>query len=226
MTKAQTQRIAVVGAGNVGAPIAGRLAAAGHNVVLGGPDPSSETIRGAMSAWPNLRAATTADAVADADAVFLAIPFPAAASVLSEIGDALAGKILVDCTNPVGPGLSHGLESQRSGAEVIQAAAPDARVVKAFTIYGFENLQDSTYPGYGDLRPAMLIAGDDQDAKRTVSGFCEELGFEPVDTGPLSSSLHLEHLTLLWIKMARIHHPNPNLVWARLKRGHSAPPKT
>lgn len=101
---------------------------------------------------------------------------------------------------------------------MVQAAAPGASVVKAFTIYGFENLEDSNYPGYGDLKPAMLIAGDHDGAKRVVSEFCEALGFESVDAGPLSSSLHLEHLTLLWIKMARVQGLGPGLVWGRLNR--------
>jgi predicted dinucleotide-binding enzyme len=100
----------------------------------------------------------------------------------------------------------------------IQAAAPGARVVKAFTIYGFENFIDSSYPGYGDLRPAMLLAGNDSAANATVAQLCRDLGWEPVDTGPLSSSLHLEHLTLLWIKMARVQGQGSNLVWARLRR--------
>lgn len=209
--------IAVIGAGHVGAPIAGRLAAAGHRVVLGGTDPSSDSIKSAIARWPGLVAAKTPEAVAEADVVFLAVPFKAVESVLADAGP-WEGKTLVDCTNPVGPGLSHGLHSQRSGAEAIRDAAPGASVVKAFTIYGFENLEDSTYPGYGDLKPAMLVAGDESESKATVASYCEALGFEPVDTGGLDSSLHLEHMTLLWIKMARAQGQGPGMVWARLNR--------
>lgn len=111
-----------------------------------------------------------------------------------------------------------GLGSARSGVEAVAEAAPGARIVKAFTIDGVENLRDNRYPGYGDLRPAMLIAGDDAPAKAEVAGFCRDLGFEPVDTGPLAQSLHLEHLTLLWINMARVQGQGPDLVWARLRR--------
>ncbi|MGB5811584.1 MAG: NADPH-dependent F420 reductase [Polyangiales bacterium] len=210
-------RIAVIGAGHVGSPIAGRLADRGHDVVLAAESPNSETIQRARAQWPKLSAATTRDAVSRADVVFLAVPFTAVESALTSAGP-LENKILVDCTNPVGPGLEHALDSQRSGAEVVRDAAPDVAVVKAFTIYGFENLRDSRYPGYGDLQPAMLIAGDDDQAKRVVSGFCRDLGFEPVDAGPLSSSLHLEHLTLLWIKMARVQGQGAGLVWGRLTR--------
>jgi predicted dinucleotide-binding enzyme len=209
--------IAVIGAGRVGGALAVRLRQAGHQVVLGGPDPASDTIRAVQNQQSGLVAKPTADAVAAADVVFLAIPFPAVQAVLTDGGD-FAGKIIVDCTNPVGPGIAHGLGSKQSGAETVQAAIPGAAVVKAFTIYGFENLRDSHYPGYGALRPAMLVAGDDESAKSRVSHLATDLGFEPVDAGPLASSLHLEHMTLLWIKMARVQGRGADFVWARLTR--------
>ena len=127
-------------------------------------------------------------------------------------------QVLVDCTNPVGPGLTHGLQSRTSGAEEVQRLAPGAKVVKAFTIYGFENFQNCAYPGFGNLKPAMLIAGDDANAKATVGKLCEGLGWRPVDVGPLSSALHLEHMTLLWIKMGRVQGKGANFVWAMLER--------
>jgi predicted dinucleotide-binding enzyme len=125
---------------------------------------------------------------------------------------------LVDCTNPVGAGLSHGLGSAASGAEAVAEIASGARVVKAFTIYGFENFENTRYPGYGALRPAMLIAGDDAEAKSTVAGLCADIGFDAVDCGPLANSLHLEHMTLLWIKMARAQGDGADFVWGRLRR--------
>jgi hypothetical protein len=151
-----------------------------------------------------------------AEVAFLATPYQANADALAGLN--LTGKVLVDCTNPVGPGLTHGLQSRTSGAEEVQQLAPGAKVVKAFTIYGFENFQNSRYPGYGDVKPAMLIAGDDAPAKATVSKLCEDLGWRPVDVGPLSSSLHLEHMTLLWIKMGRVQGKGADFVWAMLER--------
>ncbi len=159
---------------------------------------------------------STEEALRGAEVVFLATPYQANADVLAGLD--LANKVLVDCTNPVGPGLTHGLQSRGSGAEEVQRLAPGAKVVKAFTIYGFENFQNSAYPGYGNLKPAMLIAGDDASAKATVGKLCEDLGWRPVDAGPLSSSLHLEHMTLLWIKMGRVQGKGPNFVWAMLER--------
>jgi predicted dinucleotide-binding enzyme len=70
----------------------------------------------------------------------------------------------------------------------------------------------------GDLKPAMLIAGNDVDAKQTVSALCEQMGWMPVDTGDISMSLHLEHMTLLWIKMGRVQGRGAGFVWAMLTR--------
>ena len=89
---------------------------------------------------------------------------------------------------------------------------------KAPTIYGYENFENNQYPGYGDLKPAMLIAGNNSDAKLVVANFCQQLGWEPIDTGNIDMSLHLEHMALLWIKMARVQGMGAGFVWARLQK--------
>lgn len=208
--------ITFIGIGQVGGALAGNLLKAGHVVSIATRDPQSDSVRRARQANPALRALPTQEALRTADVVFLATPYQANASALSGLD--LAGKVLVDCTNPVGPGLMHGLQGRTSGAEEVQRLTPGARVVKAFTIYGFENLQNNAYPGYGNLKPAMLIAGDDAAAKAIVGGLCEDLGWRSVDAGPLSSAMHLEHMTLLWIKMGRVQGRGANFVWAMLER--------
>jgi 8-hydroxy-5-deazaflavin:NADPH oxidoreductase len=120
-------------------------------------------------------------------------------------------------TNPVGPGLSHGLKSTQSGSELVQAIVPKARVVKAFTIYGFENFEDPSYPAY-TVKPAMLFCGDDVAAKARVGQLIGDCGFEPVDVGGIAQALHLEHMTLMWIRMVRGGGHSPNSVWAALRR--------
>lgn len=209
--------IAFIGIGQVGSALAGNLAALGHQVTIAARDPNSPSVQVAVGKYPNLQVAAPAMAIAAAEIIFLATPFAANQAALAEAGD-LSGKILVDCTNPVGANLSHGLDSKQSGGEFVQSLVPTAKVVKAFTIYGFENFQDPSYPGYGDIQPAMLLAGDDAGAKQKVSALCRELGWEPVDTGNLATSLHLEHMTLLWIKMARVQGLGTGFVWARLQR--------
>jgi hypothetical protein len=210
--------ITFIGIGNVGGALAANLVKAGHTVTVAARDPGSESVRKARQVSPQLEALPVEEAVRGAEVVFLATPYGANEAALAGLGTALAGKVLVDCTNPVGAGLTHGLGSAKSGAEVVQSLAPAARVVKAFTIYGYENFIHSAYPGYGDLKPAMLIAGDDAAAKETVSALCRDLGWRPVDVGPLSNSLHLEHMTLLWIKMGRVQGKGAGFVWAMLER--------
>jgi predicted dinucleotide-binding enzyme len=209
--------LAFIGAGQVGAPLAARLAEAGYTVVLAESSDGSASVTAAKRRSPRLSSRPVADAVRDADVVFLATPFAANASVLRPLADALAGKILVDCTNPVGPGLSHGLKSERSGSEFVQSLAPKARVVKAFTIYGFENFEDPAYPAY-NVKPAMLFCGDDRAAKDQVAALITTCGFEPLDVGGLVQALHLEHLTLMWVRMVRMGGRSPHLVWGALRR--------
>lgn len=209
--------ITFIGYGNVGAPLADHLQRLGHTVTLAARDLNSEAVRRAQARNPALRAVPLEEAVREAEVVFLATPFMANEQAVTPLVQALAGKVLVDCTNPVGPGLSHGLNSVQSGSQALQALAPDAHVVKAFTIYGFENFESNAYPGYG-VKPAMLFCGDQLAAKATVSGLIEQLGWAPVDVGGLVQALHLEHMTLLWVRLVRVQGHSPNLVWAALTR--------
>lgn len=194
-------RIVVIGAGHVGGALGERLSAVGHDVVLA---PRGQE-RGAL---------------AGAAAVVLAVPFPAVEELLPPLAEDLAGKVLIDCANPVGPGLTHGLNSVEAGSQVVARLVPGASVVKAFSIYGWENLADNAFPeavAVG-LRPLMLLAGDDPDANALVSGLADELGWEPLVVGGLNAALQLEHMTLLWVRMVRMQGLSPHLVWAKLER--------
>lgn len=209
--------IAFIGVGKVGAPLAARLAEAGHHVVLATSKDGSSSVESALARSPRLSALPLLDAIKGAEVVFLATPFGANEGLLRPIASQLAGKVIVDCTNPVGPGLTHGLRSERSGSELVQSWVPEAKVVKAFSIYGFENFENASYPGY-DTKPAMLFCGDDPSAKKLVASFIVACGFEPIDVGGLVQALHLEHMTLLWVRMVRAEGHTPGLVWSALKR--------
>jgi 8-hydroxy-5-deazaflavin:NADPH oxidoreductase len=209
--------IAFIGYGNVGAPLADHLQRAGHNVVLAADQPLSDTARKAVNRNSNLKTASPRTAVQAADLVFLATPFGANDAAIGAVATELEGKILVDCTNPVGPGLSHGLNSVRSGSEMIQSLAPRAKVVKAFTIYGFENFENNVYPAY-NVKPVMMFCGANSGAKQVVAQLIAELGWEPLDVGGIEQALHLEHMTLLWVRMVRMGGQSPDVVWAALRR--------
>jgi hypothetical protein len=210
-------RIAFLGYGKVGAPLADQLQRLGHDVTLAAADDRSDKVKEALSRNGALNIAAPEAAVARAEVVFLATPFQANEEVLKPVATELAGKVLVDCTNPVGPGLRHGLDSRQSGSEAVQRLVPAARVVKAFSIYGLENLEDNRYPAYS-VKPAMMFCGDDAAAKHIVGELIAQLGWEPLDVGGLEQALHLEHMTLLWVRMVRVTGASPHMVWARLRR--------
>ena len=204
-----------IGIGNVGFAIANNLQKCGHEIIVRHNDLNSESLKKALAKNPSFKTINVQEMVNQSDLIFLTTPFQANESILK--GLSFNGKTLVDCTNPVGPGITHGLKSEISGAEVVQQLAPDAKVVKAFNIYGYENFVNSSYPAY-NVKPVMLIAGNDKNAKAELSQLIEELGFFLKDTGDLSQALHLEHMTLLWVKMVRKYGHNPNFVWAYLEK--------
>lgn len=210
-------KIAFLGYGNVGAPLADHLQRLGHEVTLAAADPGAESVKKALARNAGLRTGPVEAAVAGSEVVFLATPFAANEALLPPLAKALRGKVLVDCTNPVGPGLTHGLGSAQSGSEFVQKLLPETRVVKAFSIYGFENFEDNRYPAYA-VSPVMMFCGNDAGAKQTVSGLIEQLGWQPLDVGGIEQALHLEHLTLLWVRMVRMNRQSPHLVWAMLRR--------
>lgn len=209
--------IAFIGYGQVGAPLADHLEKLGHTVTLAARNPDSDSVKKVIARNPRLRVAEPKAAVSGAEVVFLATPFDAVPVALDAVREELRGKVLVDCTNPVGPGLSHGLGNAESGSAYIQRHAPAARVVKAFTIYGFENFENNAYPAY-DVKPMMMYCGEDIAAKATVGHLIAQLGWQPFDVGGLDQALHLEHMTLLWVRLVRVHGHSPHLVWAALKR--------
>lgn len=179
-------KIAVVGRGHVGGTLGRRLADAGHEVVWGVRDPAGDG------------EATPDAAAAGADVVLLAVPASAAADLAGSLD--LAGRLVLDCTNPVTRTASGlGLEGDRSAAERVQAAAPGAAVFKTFNTTGWENMADPVLEG---RRAMMPFCGDDDGRRATVRGLVEDVGFEPFDAGGLGSARFLEGLAVLWIGAA------------------------
>ncbi|GAB5466627.1 MAG: NADPH-dependent F420 reductase [Candidatus Kapaibacteriales bacterium] len=208
-------KLAFIGIGNIGFALANNLQKKNHEIIIAHNDVRSESVISAQKKNSGFKALPIQGAIDIADIVFLAVPFKVNEEILKPLD--FKGKTLIDCTNPVGSGISHGLQSQISGSEKIQEWALNSNVVKSFTIYGFENLENSCFSDY-NVKPVMMIAGNDVDSKKQVSLLSSELGFETLDTGNLSQSLHLEHMTLLWVKMVRANGHHPNFTWAYLER--------
>ncbi|MFI8348068.1 NADPH-dependent F420 reductase [Streptomyces sp. NPDC085596] len=190
--------ISIVGLGNMASALAARALAGGNTVEIIGRDPAK-----AEEAAAKLPGATvgTAGAAPTGDIVILAVPYSGAAAVVSEYGDALHGKVIVDITNPVSPDLK-GFDTPdgSSGAqEIAKAATAGAHVVKAFnTLFSHVLTADSTKGRALDV----FIAGDDAQAKARVSEFIESLGLRPLDIGQLPMARTLENVGLLQLGLA------------------------
>jgi hypothetical protein len=206
--------ISILGAGNVGMALAKAFIAKGEAVMFGVPDPAK--YRDAVgSLGPQASLASTREAIAAGDVVILAVPYGAAESIARSVPD-WQGKILVDATNPLAPGLA-GLSvgTTSSGAEEIARTARGARVVKAFNTTGAENMADSRYPGGAPLMP---VCGDDADARSRVGALATLIGFDAVDCGALQAARYLEPFAMTWIHMAIKLGYGRSFAFARLKR--------
>lgn len=200
--------IGIIGAGQVGTTLGRGLTRAGHSVTYAQRDPGrAPPYAGAATASPSATAAA-------AEVLLLATPFHAAAEALRGAGD-LRGRVLIDVTNPLGPGLALTVGHQSSGAEQIAALAPGAQVVKAFNTTGIENMAD---PRYGAQRAVMFLCGDDAAAKETTARLAEELGFEAVSVGPLARARLLEPAAVLWIDLALRRGHGRNIAYGLLRR--------
>jgi hypothetical protein len=191
-------KIGIVGSGNVGGALGRRFAQQGHSVIFGTRRPDSPEAA-ELAAVPGARVASQQDAARSAEIIVLATPWPATAGAVRALGD-LKGKILLDCTNPLKPDLS-GLElgTTTSAGEQVAQWAPGARVVKIFNTIGSNVMDNPAFP-HG---PATLFyCGDDAAAKSAARDLAAQIGFDPVDAGPLRQARVLEPLALLWVSLA------------------------
>ena len=209
-------KIAVIGAGNVGGTLGTAWAAQGHQVVFGVRDPRDARVQAVVAAsGGQARAASVREAAAAADIVLLATPWDATKDAIEAAGS-LAGKIVVDATNPLRPDLSGlALGHTTSAGEQVARWAPGARVVKAFNTIGAQHMAD---PRFGDQPASMFVCGDDPAAKRTVAELAAALGFDPVDAGPLTQARLLEPLAMLWISLAYAQGHGTGIAFKLLRR--------
>jgi hypothetical protein len=192
-------KIGILGGGNVGGALGEGWARYGHEVCFGVRNPDAQEMKSTLSRMGGRgQAGTAAAAVGFGEVVVNALPWPATKSVLSPLD--LKGKILLDCTNPLLENLA-GLEvgTTTSGAEMVAGWASGAHVVKIFNTTGYLNMVNPTY--HGKATP-MFYCGDDTAAKHSAAALAHQLGFDPIDAGPLTNARLLEPLALLWIWLA------------------------
>ncbi|HEY1365448.1 MAG TPA: NADPH-dependent F420 reductase [Xanthobacteraceae bacterium] len=206
-------RIAIIGAGSVGGALGRAWLEHGEDVVWGLRNPDDPKYSG----LPRARTRPPADAVEGAEVVVIATPWSATESAIKSLGS-LAGKILIDCTNPLGmgpDGVQLMLGFDTSAGERVAGWAPGAFVVKTLNTTGAGNMAKAAdYP----IKPMMPVAGDHAAGKAAVMGLVGKLGFEPVDAGPLKNARLLEPLAMVWIDQAMKRGRGRDFAFALLAR--------
>jgi predicted dinucleotide-binding enzyme len=192
-------KIGIIGSGTVATTLARGLAAHGHELMLGSRDPAK--LDKVASEAPALRIGTMQQAAAFAELAILAVKGGAAQDALALAAAALAGKPVIDATNPIADAPpEHGVIRFFTGpndslGERLQAAHPQLRLVKAFNSVGAPFMID---PQFADGRPTMFIAGNDAAAKAAVTALLAEVGWDAADMGRIEASRAIEPLCQLW----------------------------
>ncbi len=181
-------KVAIIGTGNMASGLASTLAGAKHEVIIGSRDPAKAAAL-AEQIEQGAQGGGIAAAAKLAEIVILAIPFGGAADAIKEAGE-LAGKILVDISNPISADYKTlEIGHTTSAAEEIQTLAPKASVVKAFNTIFAQLLPAEARQGKS---LQVFVAGDDEAAKGQVSALAQSIGFEAVNAGSLSNSRFIE----------------------------------
>jgi hypothetical protein len=209
-------KIAIIGAGSVGRALGRAWLAAGHDVSFGvrdAKDPKHRELGDVVG--QGVQVADVPAAAAAAEVVVLATPWPATRSAIEAAGS-LAGKLILDCTNPLAPDLSGlTLGHDFSGGEQVAAWAAGASVFKVFNSTGYNIMASPVVDG---RRAVMLFCGDDDSRRPAVAKLVTEVGFEAVDAGGLAVARLLEPFALLWISLAYRRGLGRDFAFALLRR--------
>ncbi|MGJ6966757.1 NADPH-dependent F420 reductase [Streptosporangium sp. G11] len=200
--------IGILGAGRVGANLAGRLAAAGHHVILGRRSPKERAAAPTEDIDPRISFSDQRTTTRTADIVINATPGDSALERLTDLRTELAGKILIDVSNATrgADGLPGDLcYPGTSLAEQLQAALPDTRVVKTLNTMLFMVM---TAPEILATPPTVYVSGNDEHAKKTVTGLLGDLGWQPAwieDLGDITTARATEAMILVVPHILRRH---------------------
>lgn len=193
-------KIAIIGTGNVGGALARGLSKTSHEVILGTRKLADKATQ-QLATEVNAELASPDDAARSAELIVLALPWNGAEVAIKALGD-LSGKVVIDCTNPlgmIGGALGLTIGHTTSGGEIVAGWLPDAHVVKTLNQVGAEIMANNA--GMSP-RPVMFMAGDSTHAKAMVATVLSDLGFEPLDAGDITKSRVLEPFGMVWINQA------------------------
>jgi predicted dinucleotide-binding enzyme len=192
-----TMKIGILGSGNVGQSLAKGLKGLGHDVVIGS---SAGNKLAAFSAETGVVEKKFADAVTGADVVIVALKGQGAEEIVRGLAGSLAGKVVLDATNPIAGEAKGGIVPYFTGPndsllQRLQKAAPGAKFVKCFNSVAAHLM---VKPHFKSGTPAMFICGDDADAKATTTKLLAELGWAAEDVGGSEAGNAVEALCQLW----------------------------
>src|SRR6202165_4287976 len=206
-------RIGILGSGLMGGKLGTILARAGHEVVFSYSHSPRKLKRLAREAGGRARAGTPREAASNADALLLAVHWTRVDDVLKQAGD-LSGKVIVSCSLPMSADdtdlvIAH----TSSGAEELAKKVPKARVVSAFGTVPSEVLFGVFAARRKATRPSLVYCGDDARSKGMAAELIRDVGFDPVDAGPLRIARYTEPFTLLIAQLAYAGDEGPELAY-------------
>lgn len=195
-----TKKIAVIGSGTVGEVLANGLLAEGHSVMRGSREPK-KLADWKATAGANASVGTFEEAASFGELVVLAVKGSAAESAVSLCGKGLAGKTVIDTTNPIAHAppvdgvLQYFTGPNESLMERLQKQVPEAHFVKAFSCVGNAFM---VKPDFGGTKPTMFICGNDEGAKKETRAILDAFGWETEDMGTMAGARAIEPLCMLW----------------------------
>jgi 8-hydroxy-5-deazaflavin:NADPH oxidoreductase len=211
-------RIGILGSGLMGSKLGTILARAGHEVVFSYSHSDRKLKRLAREAKAHARAGTPREATLAADALLLAVHWSRVDDVLKQAGD-LSGKVIVSCSLPMNANdTALAVAHTSSGAEALARKVRKANVVSAFSTVPSEVLFDVfAAKRRTRRRPSLRYCGNDRDAKEVAATLIRDVGFEPMDAGPLRVARYLEPFSLAMAQLAYEGDEGPEIVY-RIER--------
>ncbi len=216
-------RVGILGSGLMGGKLGTLFARAGHDVVFSYARRSEKLKTLARKAGGGARAGTPGEAAQDADAVLLAVHWSRLDDVLGQAGD-LSGKVIVSCSMPMSDDDSELVVAHTSsGAEELAKRARGARVVSGFHTVPSEVLLFDVFDARKRVRrPSLVYCGDDRRAKKVAATLIRDVGFDPMDVGPLRTARYTEPFSLVIARLAYEGRGGPELAYRFERFGERA----
>jgi 8-hydroxy-5-deazaflavin:NADPH oxidoreductase len=206
-------RIGILGSGLMGGKLGNLFASAGHDVVFSYARSEQKLKRLAREAGKNATAGSPAEAAKDADALLLAVHWSRIDDVFKQAGD-VSNKIIISCSLPMNAENTELIIAHtNSGAEELAKKISKARVVAAFNTVPSEVLFNVFERRHNKNLPSLVYCGDDRKAKKIAAELISDVGFDPIDAGPLHIARYMESFAMLVAQLAYEGDDGPELAY-------------